>query len=133
MSRRQTILKVVLAGLVALALPVQSWAGTMNISGTIEAVDATAGTIVLGEIGPWRVKGGVTEVTSRSIVVSATAQFALVKRAPGAGATGWIGDYIETALGAGDLRKGDFVIVKVQTEGDRLVASKVTVVAPDKP
>ena len=77
----------VVALLVVLALPL--WAGeTTNISGTIVALNKEAGTIVVGEVGPWRVKEGATEITPRTVAVTAGTEFKQVRRAEGAGPTG---------------------------------------------
>ncbi|MBI3030775.1 MAG: hypothetical protein HYY64_14815, partial [Candidatus Rokubacteria bacterium] len=65
--------------LLALTLPL--WAEeTTNISGTILALNREAGTIVVGEVGPWRVKAGATEVTPRTVAVTAGTEFKQVKR-----------------------------------------------------
>lgn len=114
-------------------LPVSAGAETTTHSGTILALNKEAGTIVLGEIGPWRVKGGVTEVTERTIAVTPATVFKEVKRAPGAGPSGWVGEFVEAGLGAWELKKGDFVTVQVRQEGQRLTAVSVAVMAPGAP
>ena len=126
-QRRMIGLGGLLVAIVLVALPVWALAETTKISGTILALDKEAGTIVVGEIGPWRVKGGVTEVTPRTIAVTSATEFKQVRRATGAGPTGWIGDFVEVGIGAWELKKGDFVTVEVQREGRRLTALKVVV------
>jgi hypothetical protein len=121
--------------LLALALVVlagSGWAGgpEAKYSGAIVAVDQSAGTIVLGEIGPWHVKGGETEITRRTIAVTAFTEFARVKRVAAAGPAGWRGDFVETRLPAWQVKTGDFVTVVAQAEGQRLTAVKITVVEP---
>lgn len=115
---------------VALALPVWAGAEAANHSGTIQTLNKEAGTIVLGEVGPWRVKDGVTEVTERTIIVTKATEFRQVRRAAGAGPGGWIGEFVEVGIGPWEVRKGDFVTVEVRREGERLTALKVTVVVP---
>ena len=122
----------VVAFLVVLALPL--WAGeTTNISGTILALNKEAGTIVVGEVGPWRVKEGATEITPRTVAVTAGTEFKQVKRAAGAGPTGWVGEFVEVAIAPWELKKGDFVTVQVRPEGARLTAVKVAVSALVEP
>ncbi len=116
----------VVALFVVLALPL--WAGeTTNISGTIVALNKEAGTIVVGEVGPWRVKEGATEITPRTVAVTAGTEFKQVRRAEGAGPTGWVGEFVEVAVGPWELKRGDFVTVQVRHEGPRLTALKVAV------
>jgi hypothetical protein len=116
------------AALVVLAWSTGAPANTTSISGTVLALDKTAGTITVGEVGPWRVKGGVTEVDPRVIAVTTSTEFRQVRRAAGSGPTGWVGDFVETGLRAWQVNKGDFVTVKVQREGERLIALAVQVV-----
>lgn len=115
---------------VALALPVWAGAEAASHSGTVQALNKEAGTIVLGEVGPWRVKDGVTEVTERTIIVTKATEFRQARRSAGAGPGGWIGEFVEVGLGPWEIRKGDFVTVEVRQEGERLTALKVTVVVP---
>jgi len=130
MSRGTSLL---LAVLVALAPPVVVWAGTASYSGTILALDATAGAMTLGEIGPWRVRAGVTEVTRRVITLTPETECTLVERTPGPGPRGWLGDFVEVTLSRQDLKTADFVTVRVRQEGERLTALKVWVVAATEP
>lgn len=135
MNRRQMFrtFRVLGVALVSLALPVWAEAPTTSHSGIIMAVNKAAGTIVLGEIGPWRVKDGATEITERTIAVTPATQFKQVKRTPGAGPAGWIGELVEVRLGAWEVKKGDFVTVEVRREGQRLSALAIVVVVPSKP
>jgi hypothetical protein len=116
------------AVLVAPVLPAS--AETTNHSGTIGAVDRAAGTIALDEVGPWRVRGGTTEITRRTIAVTPSTEFKLRERAPGAGPAGWIGEFVEKEVSPEGLKVGDFVTVKGAHEGRRLTALAVTVVRP---
>ncbi len=118
--------------LLVLALPL--WAAeTTNISGTILALNKEAGTIVVGEVGPWRVKEGATEITPRTVAVTAGTEFKQVKRAAGAGPTGWVGEFVEVAIAPWELKKGDFVTVQVRHEGPQLTALTVAVSAVVEP
>lgn len=135
MDRRQMVR---MAGLLAvalgtLALPGRAGASEVKHSGTILAINKAAGTIVLGEMGPWRGTEGVTEITRRTILVTSATAFARVERAPGPPATRGIGEFVEAPLGPWEVKEGDFVTVQVQREGERLTAAKVTVVAPSGP
>lgn len=51
-----------------------------------------------GEVGPWRVTDGATEITERTVVVTSATTFARVKRATGPGPHGWVGDFAEETL-----------------------------------
>lgn len=68
------------------------------------------GTITLEEVGPWRIVRGATVLTTRSIVVTAATEFALVGRVDD-GPSGFPGDFIEERLDPWDLRYDDFVTV----------------------
>ncbi|MBI2528781.1 MAG: hypothetical protein HYV93_22715 [Candidatus Rokubacteria bacterium] len=113
------------------AVPAPGWADVTRHSGTVLAVDRDAGTLVLGEVGPWRVTDGVTEVTRLTIALRPSTEVVIVARSAGAGPTGWVGEFAETPLGEAELGQGKFVTVTVQREGGRLVAQKVSVVAPE--
>ena len=115
----------------ALVVPVlPATAETTSHSGTIGAVDRAVGTIVLDEIGPWRVKGGATEITRRTITVTATTEFKLAERVRATGRGGGFWEFVEVALRPEELKTGDFVTVKVAHEGWRLTAVTVTLVRP---
>lgn len=49
-------------------------------SGSIVSIDDEAGTIVLAEVGPWKVRGGKTVLTYRTITVTPETQLAIVGR-----------------------------------------------------
>jgi hypothetical protein len=110
-------------------------AAARNLSGTVLAVDQAAGTIVLGEVGPWRLKDGATEVTRRTIAVTPATEFARVKRLEGAGPNGWIGAFMEERIAAWSIEPGDFATVTVTVDpgATRPTAAKVTVVDVDPP
>jgi CBS domain-containing protein len=101
-------------------------AGTVKHSGTVAAVDRAAGTMVLDEVGPWRVKDGVTQITRRTIVVPATTEVTVARRAEEPG--GWLPrPFVEAPAGLGDLAPGQFVTVECRPEAARLIAVKVTI------
>jgi len=119
--------------LVALGLPGRAGAVTRKHSGTILAVNRAAGTIVLGEVGPWRASAAPAEITRRTILVTAATAFTRVERAPGPEITRGIGEFVEVPLSAWAVKEGDFATVQVEREGRRLTALKITVVAPTGP
>ena len=130
MNERRMIQVTGLLAAVLLVLALPLWAAeTTNISGTILALDKEAGRLVVGEVGPWRVKEGATEITPRTVVVTAGTEFKQVKRAEGPGPAEWVGEFVEVAIAPWDLKKGDFVTVQVRREGPRLTALKVAVSA----
>ena len=65
--------------------------------------------------------------------MTAGTEFKQVRRAEGAGPTGWVGEFVEVAIGPWELKKGDFVTVQVRHEEQRLTALKVAVSAVVEP
>lgn len=135
MNGRQIVrvVRILAMALLTLAPPARAGAPTSKHSGTILAVNRAAGTIVLGEMGPWRVKGGVTEITERTIAVIPSTEFTRVKRVPGPGPAGWAGDFVEVRLGVWEVKAGDLVTVEVREKDQRLIALKVVVIKLGKP
>lgn len=132
MIRVERVKRVVwLVVMVAVAATAAEAAGadTMRHSGTVVAFDKAAGRLVLGEVGPWRVKDGVTRITELRIALLPGTAFVLVKRVPDA-ATGFPEDWAEAPLDPGALKPGDFVTVECLHQGERLVALKVTATRP---
>jgi hypothetical protein len=71
-----------------LALAFVEWAAgtdTVRHSGMLAAVDLGKGTIVVDEVGPWRVKDGITQVTRRTFVVPPTTEVTVARRAEDVG------------------------------------------------
>ena len=126
--KRNIVLTLVLL-LVVVGAPLGAGAEAIKHSGTIIAINKDAGTIVLNEVGPWRVEQGVTKITRRTISVIPSTKFVEVKRSM---ETPFPGDFVEGALVAGDLKVGDFVTVECLHEGKRLTAVKVTVTPPSQ-
>ena len=80
---------------VAPAIPGWSDARDGKYSGTVVAVDRTAGTIVVEGMGPWQVKEGLTQLERRTIGVMSSTEFVRLKRATGPAPSGWVGDFVE--------------------------------------
>ena len=118
------VVEILVALLLAAGWSLPAGAQTVRHSGTILAVDRGAGTMVLGEIGPWRVVRGATQVTRLTISVTPSTVFSQVGRDA---TRPFPGDFVEAATGAGDLKVGDVVTVECQHKGKRLTALKVTV------
>ena len=124
MTRGGTLIALTLA--VALAASTAAGAaGTTRHSGTVLSIDPQRGVLVLGEIGPWRVKHGETVVTRRRISLTPETKFDVFVRVNVPGR--FAGDYIEVALDPTDVAPGDFVTAECVREGGRLVARTVTV------
>jgi hypothetical protein len=116
-----------IAGVIALAAP--AWAdGTSRHSGTLAAIDQASGTIVVEEVGPWRLAAGETVTTRRTFTVTPETQFVRVTRAPGEGPSGWQGDYVQTAIERWGAEPGEFVTVEAIRRDAGLRAVKITVV-----
>jgi hypothetical protein len=123
-----------IVGLILSAVP--AWAaGPTRHSGILAAVNRDAGTLIVEEVGPWRVGQGETVTTQRTFAVTSETRFARVNRVPEIerAATGWLGDYAETSLGQWAASPGEFVTVEATREGSRLTAVKVTVVPVGQP
>jgi hypothetical protein len=97
----------------------------MRFSGTVAAIDPERRTIVVEEVGPWRVERGATLVTRRTISLTASTKYNLFMRVDAPGA--FAGDFIEVVLDPTDVAPGDFVTAECARRGARLVALTVTV------
>jgi hypothetical protein len=100
-----------------------------NHSGTVVSTDRVTNTIVIGEIGPWRLKDGATDGTRHAVTITPVTMFVLAGRVPGPGPNGWIGDFAEELLAPWALREGDFVTVLCQHDGRFLTALEIVVTA----
>jgi hypothetical protein len=127
MKRLQVACALVVAGWLA-GLATGGYAQTSRVSGTIVTVNRGAGTLTVQEVGPWRVRDGVTEVTRRVLAVTPETRWLEVRRAPGAGPGGWIGEFVESARTPWSVRVGEFVTVEARRDGERGVAVSVVVV-----
>ena len=119
-------MRIVLSIIATLALTLgTAWA--WDHSGTVMAVDPAKGILVIGEIGPWHVKDGKTEITRQTVVVEPSTEFVMTKRTREPGPAGWPGEFVEVPLGAWAVKEGDFVTVHVEQKGKRRIATKITV------
>lgn len=128
---------LVLPGLwLAIGLVLTAPAGAAEImkhSGSIVSIADDATTFRLAEVGPWRVRDGVTVLTYRTITLTPETVFAGITRVDKA-PSGFAGDFVQTPLGFEDLYLNDHVTVECRHEGTRLIALKVVVTnwpAPD--
>jgi hypothetical protein len=95
-------------------------------SGVIVDASETAHTLVLAEVGPWRVRDGRTVITRRTIAFTPQTQFVIAFRSEDP-ANGYMGAYVEAPLEAWAVYVGDHVTVECRRDGTRLVAVKMTV------
>ena len=123
-----------IVGLLVLLAP-PAWAGpTTRHSGILAAASRDAGTIVVEEVGPWRLSGGETVTTARTFAVTPETAFVRLTRAPERepAPSGWPGDYVETPVERWTPAPGDFVTVEASLDGARLIAVKITVVTLER-
>ncbi len=127
-----TTYRVLVAGLAlatVLGLPAAAGAQErMKHSGSIVAVDREAETIVLAEIGPWKLRNGELVVTYRTITVTPETEITLADRDYGT-TDGWPGAFVEGPLGAEALYPNAFVTIDCLHRGRELIALKITVTA----
>ena len=127
--------KTLVAGLAAVALgvivgPAAEAGEVQRHSGTVVAREG--GLVQLAEIGPWKVRQGETVIIYRSIEMTPATTLTMVRRDEEP-LSGFPGDWVEEGLEPWDLLEGDFVTVDCLHEGGRLIALKITVVAPEEP
>ncbi|HEY7654608.1 MAG TPA: hypothetical protein VIG07_17465 [Methylomirabilota bacterium] len=101
-------------------------------SGTVIKVDQSAGTIVVEGMGPWQIKEGVTQLERRTIGVMPSTEFVRLKRATGPAPSGWVGDFVESALPGWQVKPGDWVTVTVKTDDKRPTAVRIDVWEPSE-
>ncbi len=121
-TRRVAVLVAV--AVVAWAIPTWSDGQERKYSGTVLSV------IVVGDMGPWRIKEGVTQVDRRTIGVTPSTEFVSVKRASGPAPSGWVGDFIESVLPGWQVKPGDWVTVIVKADDKRPTAVRIYVWEP---
>ena len=107
-------------------------AAERKYSGTVAAVDQTAGTIVVEGMGPWQVKDGVSQVERRAFVVTSSTEFVRLQRASGIAPSGWTRDFVESALPRWQVELGEWVIVTLAPDGKRPTAVKIVVWKPSE-
>lgn len=121
---------VVVALLSIGTVPGEATAGVKH-SGIVLAVDRQSGVLTIGEVGPWRLVDGTTQVTRRTIKLTASTQYSVFMRVNVPGQFG--GDFIEVPLEATDLSVGDFVTADCVAQRGRLVALRVSMTDPGEP
>ena len=131
--RTMAIVTMAIVMTVASIGPAKGWAEVERHSGTIRAVDQAAGTLVLNEMGPWRMAKNVTEVTPLTVALAPGTEVLIATRAEGVAPSGWLGDYIETPSDGTALKLGEFVTLMVTRQGERLTVEKAVVVATPSP
>jgi hypothetical protein len=107
-------------------------AGQAKYSGTVVAVNRTAGTIVVEGMGPWRIKDGVTQLERRTIGVAPSTEFVRLKRATGAAPSGWEGDFVESALPEWQVKPGDWVTVTAKPDRTPVTAARIEIGDPSE-
>jgi hypothetical protein len=128
-AKRALVVGLLILSVLGLTTPVADAARSERHSGTVVSIDAERGLLVLGEIGPWRVVGGETVVTPRTLRLTPATEYRLYMRANVPGA--YRGDFIEVVLDADDIAPGGFVTAECVLEGGRLVV--VTLVLAELP
>ncbi len=116
----------VLAVLLAVSGAPAGAADVFRHTGTLTSFDRATGTLVVAEVGPWRVRDGVTVVTERTVTLTPATRFSFVRRGE-PGETAWPGDFLELAIDAWEMLPGDFVTVECRHEADRMIALRVQV------
>jgi hypothetical protein len=134
MNRARGIWIAALTVLAVVAPAIPGWGEARDgkYSGTVVAVDRTAGTIVVEGMGPWRIKEGVTQVERRTIGVMPSTEFVRLKRATGLAPSGWGGDFVESALPGWQVKPGDWVTVTVKADDKRPTAVRIDVWEPSE-
>lgn len=118
MNTMRRVAMLVAVAVAAWMIPTGSDGQERKYSGTVLSVDRSAGVIVVGDMGPWRIKDGVTQVDRRTIAVALSTEFVRVTRASGPAPSGWVGDFVESVLPGWQVKPGDWVTVSV-TAGDK--------------
>ncbi len=131
MTRRSVLALMGATWLLAVGHACAFAAETVKYSGTVVAIDRGHGTLVIEEVGPWRVERGATQVIRRTIVLTRQTEFSLFVRVNPPG--GFAGAFVEGELAAQDLTPGDYVTAECRLERGRLVAVKVSWADPAEP
>jgi hypothetical protein len=134
MNRARSIWIAALTVLAVVAPAIPGWSDARGgkYSGTVVAVDQAAGTIVVEGMGPWRIKEGVTQLERRTIGLMPSTEFVRLTRATGPAPSGWVGDFVESALPGWQVKPGDWVTVTVKTDDKRPTAVRVDVWEPSE-
>ena len=95
-------------------------------SGVIVDFDPSSDTIVLAEVGPWRVQQGATVVTRQRIKLMPRTEFRIAFRTePTDG--GFPGQFVEAPIDRGGVYVEDWVTVECRHEGSRMIALSITI------
>lgn len=105
---------------------------TVKHSGSVVAIDDKAGTVVLAEVGPWKLRDGATVITYRTITVTPDTAFAVARRSTDP-ANGFPGQFVEEPLAPGALALNDYVTIDSRHEPKRVRALKITVSRIESP
>lgn len=97
-----------------------------TLSGSVVSVDPAAGTLVLGDMGPWRASDPQKSITSVTVATDSQTTVVVVRRMKGPDPDGWIGGYTESPASLRDIKPGDFVSVKLRADGPRPLAARIT-------
>jgi hypothetical protein len=133
MSTTRTFRRAAMLAVLALGVwAIPTWSDTQESrhSGTVVAVDRSAGVIVVEGMGPWQVKDGVTQVERRTVGVTSATEFVGVKRASGPAPSGWVGDFVESGLPGWQVKPGDWVTLIMKPGDKRPTAIRVYVWEP---
>jgi hypothetical protein len=129
--RSASMVSVLVLFVFALAVPGSAPAALARHSGTVVAVDEAAGTIVIEEMGPWRVKDGQTVIARFAAKANGSTAWVRARRAIGAGPSGWLGEFIEVPQDPWQVKPGDYVTIEVKRSGKGWMALRVTVAELD--
>jgi hypothetical protein len=126
---RQVIPLLVLV--LALVAPATAPAQVVKHFGVLLDVDADAWTIVLAEMGPWRLDTETAVITVHTVAVTGDTEFLLVRR--GAAPSGVVGDLITEEIEPWAIYPGDFLTVDCVRRGEWMVALRIVVVEDGAP
>jgi hypothetical protein len=125
-----------IGAVVVVILAVAEWAAggeQMSHSGRIVAIDPDTATFVLEEVGPWRTKDGVTQVTRLTIAITDSTKLTRARRVETEAADRWPGEFIEEPAEPWTIIETDFVTVRCRHDGRELIALEIIAVTIPQP
>jgi len=127
--------RVLIGGIAALSIlgpAAAAWsaAATSRYSGSVLAVNQTAGTMTVASMGP-RLASGESKATPVTVQITPSTEFVRARRAADVAPSGWIGGFEEISLPAWEVKPGDWVAVAAEGTGGGTKATRVTVVTLD--